>query len=316
MKRVVLLVLMLSSFCLPSKGQIREIFDDGEVVEGYDTGIFLSLGEAMFSYRHTYGRYPDDKKVLLDYFLEISRDEYDYYQTISILTERDSVYTVDLNAPENVLAVSGDTCTFSYAKPTREHTFTSIDDTVVVVRKLSAVQCIGGPIEQQINDYYSFRGWSHSRAYDKNGKCLWSLCSDSPKMPREVNRQFRYVVTLNPYEEDDSETDVVREEAIDGSLRFAPLLVPITITRNGVISYGKDISRLGGARLYYQELGKPFSSESAIGTITLEEALDPTRLAAIKAYMKDYFDEHEEVERMRLWELVLFNNPPVAAEGE
>ena len=76
------------------------------------------------------------------------------------------------------------------------------------------------------------------------------------------------------------------------------------------------MSPLVGARLYYQEYGKPFSSENTIGAITLKEAIDPARLDAIKAYMKDYFDEHEEVERAELWEMLMFNNPPVAKEEQ
>lgn len=310
MKRVFFFVLLLSLSCLPSFGQIREIFDDGEVVEGYGGDLIFSLGEAMLSYRIVYGQYPDNKRVLLDYFLEVSKDDYDYYGTdstfISMLAERDSIYTMDLNAPENVLAVTGDTCTFSYARPLREYTFTSIDDTLVVVRKLSAVQCIGGLVDMQRKDNGRFLMWLRSRAYDKNGKCLWSLCSESPFMPREVNRQFRYVVTMDPYEEDDSEmVFIVMED-------FSPVFVPITITRSGMIGYGNDILRLEGVQLYYQELGKPISSDSAIGTITLKEALDPDHLNAIKTYTKSYFDEHEEVDRMELWELILFNNPPGA----
>ena len=121
-------------------------------------------------------------------------------------------------------------------------------------------------------------------------------------MPREVNRQFRYVVTMDPYEENEPEIEVIGDRRlVDGSLRFSPVFVPITITRSGMIRYGNDMPRLKGIQLYYQELGKDLSSKSAIGTIELEDALDPDRLAAIKAYMKDYFDEHEEVDRMELW---------------
>ena len=79
-----------------------------------------------------------------------------------------------------------------------------------------------------------------------------------------------------------------------------------------MIRYGNDMPRLKGIQMYYQELGKAFSSENALGTITLEDALDPDHLDAIKVYLKDYFDEHEEVDRMELWELILFNNPPEA----
>ena len=312
MKRIISIILLMTVFCLPSFGQIREIYDDGEIVEGYHFSVFFSLGDAMFSYRLTYGRYPDDKRVLLDYFLEGSKDEFDYYSAdstiIRLLAERDSILTVDLSAPENVLTVSGDTCTFSYARATREITFYDLGDTVGVRRKLSAVQSIGGPVEQQKKDYDSFRMWAHSRAYDKNGKCLWSLCSESPMMPREVNRQFRYLVTLDPFEENKSEIVII------GNRR--PVLVPITITRSGMIRYGNDMPRLKGIQMYYQELGKAFSSENALGTITLEDALDPDHLDAIKVYLKDYFDEHEEVDRMELWELILFNNPPGESGAE
>ena len=177
MNKVLFVLCFIITFCHPSFGQIREIYDDGEIVEGYHFSVFFSLGDAMFSYRLTYGRYPDDKRVLLDYFLEGSKDEFDYYSAdstiIRLLAERDSILTVDLSAPENVLTVSGDTCTFSYARATREITFYDLGDTVGVRRKLSAVQSIGGPVEQQKKDYDRFRMWAHSLAYDKNGKCLW-----------------------------------------------------------------------------------------------------------------------------------------------
>jgi len=322
MRRIFLSVLLLSAFCLPSFGQMRDIFDDGEILEDYHGGIFFSLEEAMFSYRLTYGRYPDDKRILLDYFLEGSKDEFDHYSSdstlISLLAERDSLLTVDLNAPENVLTVSGDTCTFSYARASREYTFYDLGDTVGVVRKLSAVQCIGGPIEQQRKDNISFLMWARSRAYDKNGKCLWSLCSESPMMPREVNRQFRYVVTMDPYEEKEpDELEIIGERLLpDGSRRFSPVFVPITVTRNGMICYGNDMPRLESIQLYYHEFGKTYSSENALGTITLDDAADPDHLDAIKAYLKDYFDEHEEVDKMELWELLLFNNPPGEPRAE
>ena len=118
MNKVLFVLCFIITFCHPSFGQIREIYDDGEIVEGYHFSVFFSLGDAMFSYRLTYGRYPDDKRVLLDYFLEGSKDEFDYYSAdstfIRLLAERDSILTEDLSAPENVLTVSGDTCLRGY----------------------------------------------------------------------------------------------------------------------------------------------------------------------------------------------------------
>ena len=46
MKRLFLSVLMVSALCLPSNGQIREILDNGEVLEYYSGmvfNVFLSI---------------------------------------------------------------------------------------------------------------------------------------------------------------------------------------------------------------------------------------------------------------------------------
>ena len=226
-------------------------------------------------------------------------DYSNYYSIYGLRAQEMMMVTKQIKNWRNKYTVSGDTGTFYVAKDK------------------CTIQCIGGAAEMQIYDNGGFRGWSRSRFYDKDGKCLWSLCSESPMMPVDVNRQFRYVVTLNPHEEDDPEAEViVKEESIDGSLRFSPFFVPITVTRNGEISFNKEMSRLVGTRLYYQEYGKQISLKSAIGTITLKEAIDPARLDAIKAYMKVYFDEHEEVERAELWEMLMFNNPPIAKEEQ
>ena len=80
MKRFVVIALLLYSVCLPSFGQIREIYDDGKIFDHSGGGFFISLGEAMFSYRVVYGRYPNEKRILLDYFLEVSKDEYDDFK--------------------------------------------------------------------------------------------------------------------------------------------------------------------------------------------------------------------------------------------
>ena len=290
MKKIVLLVLMLSAFCLPSKGQRLIVYEDGEKEH-----CFGGIADALFDFRIIYGRYPNDKKEFLDFHLDAVKydsEVIDYSIFIPRAAEMKMV-TKQIKNKRNKLTVSGDTCSFYIAK------------------ERCTVQCIGGTAEMQIYYNDNFRAWIRSRFYDKEGKHIWPLDEESPMMRKEVNGQFRYVVTLNPYEDDDPEAEVnVKEESIDGSWRYSPLFVPITITRSGEIGYGKDISRLKGARLYYQEYGKQFSLKSAIGTITLEEALNPDRLDAIKVYMKDYFDAHEEVDRAVLWEMLMFNNLP------
>ena len=164
------MVMLICTFCLPSNGQIREIFDNGELVEYYG-GVFETLGESIYSYRFVYGRYPEDKQALLDFQRDRSKIEakddelfrggilnlfiggeyYDFSRFTSLLAMRDSLIAVDLNDPENVLTVSGDTCTFSYAKATRESYYYAFDENFSDF-KLRAIQCIGGPEVLQKKD--------------------------------------------------------------------------------------------------------------------------------------------------------------------
>ena len=296
MRRVLYVFLLIMAFCLPSNGQIREIFDNGEIVEYYGGLVFETLGESIYSYRFVYGRYPEDKQALLDFQrdqskVEAKEDElfhgqhllnlyiggeyYDDSRYTSLIAKRDSLIAVDLNDPGNVLTVIGDTCTFTYAKATRESYYFGLDDPIPGV-KLRAIQCIGGPADLQKKDYRSFRQHIHTLAYDKNGKWLWQLCSDAPYSPREVSWKYNFVVSRDPGDYPDG-------DGVYGLAR--PVLIPFTITRSGALSY--DVSCLDGMQLY-----------------------DPEYLDALKTYTKVFFDEHEEVDCVKLWELVWFNNLP------
>ena len=319
MRRVLYVFLLIMAFCLPSNGQIREIFDNGEIVEYYGGLIFETLGESIYSYRFVYGRYPEDKQALLDFqrdraiveakekvllrglLLDLfSGDvEFEYLDDslhTSLLAKRDSLIAVDLNDPENVLTVIGDTCTFTYAKATRESYYFGLDDPIPGV-KLRAIQCIGGPADLQKKDYRSFRQHIHTLAYDKNGKWLWQLCSDAPYSPREVSWKYNFVVSRDPGDYPDG-------DGVYGLAR--PVLIPFTITRSGALSY--DVSCLDGMQLYYRT--EVNSTADSIDTIAIEDAIDPEYLDALKTYTKVIFDEHEEVDRVKLWELVWFNNLP------
>lgn len=317
MKRALCIVLLISLFCLPSIGQMREIYDNGESVEYYGGLVFETFGESMYLYRFIYGRYPDDKQTLLDFHFEKAKVEehvlfhglridlargtvdFEYYDDslyTCLLAKRDSLISVDLNNPENVLTVSGDTCTFTYAKAAREPFYYGFDDEFSDL-KLRTIQCIGGPEDLQKKDYISFRQHIRTLAYDKNGKCLWPLCSEAPLLPHKLIWKFRYVVSRDPGEFYNGR----------GSITLArPVLIPFTITRSGALRY--DVSCLDGIQLYYRK--EVNSTANSIGTITIEEAIDPDYLEVIKTYTKVIFDEHEEVDSIKLWELVFFNNPP------
>lgn len=296
MKRVLFIVSLIFSFYLPSLGQIRYITEDGEIYKVYDQSQWEGLPHFIFSYRTIFGRYPDDKQALLDFCLEMTklisdnclsfdweivdmRTYADESLRAKYLAKRDSVLTELINDNRNELTVSGDTCLFSIAK------------------ERGTIQCVGGPEDLQKYDYDDFRSWIGSSCYDKEGRPLWALGGESPMMPREVNRQFRHVAIMKYLHEGD---------AFEDWTSF--VFIPITMTRSGSFRY--DLSCLDGIQLFYQELGTSHESTSILGTITAEEAIDPARLDAVKAYLTSYLDEHEEVESIKTWELVLFNNPP------
>ena len=286
MRRIFLIVLLIFVVYLPSFGQILIINNSGKSCD-----ISGGVGELIFLFRSKYGRYPVDKNALHDFLVERSDYEHEVYDGDSLVTNylaiRDSAIEEQIKDNKNIYKVSGDTCSFFIAKDN------------------CTIQCIGGVDELQKYDYDMFQSWIRSSVFDRKGKYLWQLSSTSPLMPREINRKFRYVVTMEPRILHENRHEVV---PINWECESMPVLISITITRSGSISY--EMPRLDGVQLYYQELGKPFHLDNAIGRITIEEAIDQDRLDTIKAYMKDFMDKHDEVDHVCLWELVLFNQTP------
>lgn len=289
MRRFFLSVLLLSAFCLPSVGQILRIEKNGETSDSRG-----GVGDLLFLYRNIYGRYPGDKDVLLDFLWEKSDYEDVAFGQDSLVTRylamRDRALVEQIKDRGNIYTVSGDTCSFFIAK------------------EKYTIQCMGDAAALQKYDYDLFRSWIRSRAYDKDGKHIWPFDAEPPMMPREVNRQFRYVVTMEPRARHERHDFVI----INWELETEPVLIAITMTRNGTIRY--EMPRLEGVQLYYHELGKSYLLENALGTITIEKAIDPDRLDAVKAYLKDFMDQHKEVDRIKTWEMVLFNNPPESSQ--
>ncbi len=317
MKKALFVVLLITALCYPSAGQIRYIDGNGNAIDVSGGPQWTGIHDYIFEYRSTYGQYPDSKADLLDFIQELAKFDKDTcVETDVFLMENDTVIVIAskedslmskslamrdsilfemINDRNNVLDVSGDTCTFYIAKDG------------------STIQCIGGPEDLQRNDYDRFRSWIRSRVYDKNGKCLWSLCTEAPTLGSDINRKFRYVVTM------DSRPSNVAIDLDCGLLCFRrnertpPVLISINMNRGGEFNY--IIPSLDGVQLYYQERGMPFSMGNALGTITLEKAIEQDRLDAIKTYMIEFMNGHEDVDSMRLWELVLFNNPPERRVG-
>lgn len=296
MKRVLCIVLLLFSLCLTSFGQIRFIAEGGETYIVYDQSQWEGLPDFIFSYRVYFGHYPSDKHTLLDFCLEMTKFNsdnclsYDWeivdmrtYTDENLrakyLAKRDSVLTELINDSRNELTVCGDTCFFSIAKDR------------------GTIQCIGGPEDLQKYDYYDFWHWIGPVFFDKEGKVLMSFGSVAPMMPGEVNRPFRYIVTMK-----------YLSSGIASDDRTASVFIPITMSRSGNFRY--DLSCLKGIQLFYKERDAQHETSNILGTITAEDAIDQDRLDAVKAYLKDYLDQHEEVDSIKTWEPLLFNNPP------
>ena len=216
MRRFFLSVLLLSAFCFPSFGQIRFIDENGEVY-----GVFGGdPGEEIFRYRVIYGRYPKDKKELLDFILDKERYEHIDGADLDYFNTQKKAFAKLVKKRRNKLTVSGDTCTFYIAD--RRWTY----------------QCIGGLAELQKEDYWAFQFWNFALSYDRNGKVLWSLCDESPSLPKAVDNlktRFGYIVTAD----------------WDDPILDARVMIPVTMTRNGAFTY--DLSCLEGLQLYYQE---------------------------------------------------------------
>lgn len=284
MKNTLSIVILIIIICLPSTGQICVLDENGRAFYSY--GGIANLAEELFLYRDIYGEYPKNKKMLLDFIL--SEDRYDstdsllFHDQISI---RRKTLTKLLKNRRNKLTISRDTCSFYVAK------------------KRTTIRCFGGVAELQKSDSYMFRRWTFSRFFDKDGHCLRSLSSESPFMPQDITKRFSTVVTTES-------RSIIERDIIVNQKLTTPVLIPVTMTRDGVFNY--DISSLKDLRLFYQEIGKPFITDNTIGPIAIEDALDSNYLYAMKAYLIGFFDKHEEVDSIRLWEPILFNNPQTA----
>ena len=293
MKRVLLIILLISSFCIPSAGQIFVIDEQGKVYDGFGGGPF-NFGEDLLRYRIINGRYPNDKKEILDFLNEQVESADSVFR--DYINTRNKVYSKLIKKRRNKLTVSGDTCSFYIAKDRY------------------TIRCMGGIAEMQKYDTDQFRFWVGPRFYDKNGEDLWSLGDESPSLPKTINnlkKRFGYVVTMEPrYFYDSPLLDYDEDDILEFRRPWTPpVMIPFTMNRNGDFSY--DLSCLEGIQLYYNIYGKRLVPANRIGTITLEEAIDPDYLDTVKAYMKGFMAEHEEVDHMCLWELVLLKHPPV-----
>lgn len=278
MKNTLFTILLLFSVCISSSGQVRVYDGSGEAL--YAFGGIANIADELIIYRDLYGHYPDDKKTLVDFIRDNARYKGTDRSFKDQVAARKRMLTRLVKNRENEYFVSRDTCLFHIAE-------TGV-----------TIQCSGGVAELQKYDSFMFRHWTVSRFFDKNGHILLpSISNESPLIPGEIRNRFNRIVT----------TEKKGGDTMAQKGSTTPVLIPVTMKRNGRLSY--DVSCLEGLQLYCQELGKPLNHDNTPGSISIEEAIDPDYLYAMEVYLNDFLRVHKDIDSMRLWELVVFNEP-------
>ena len=63
-----------------------------------------------------------------------------------------------------------------------------------------------------------------------------------------------------------------------------------------------------GWHFYYRDY--PSSIHGVLGDIKLEDAIDQEYINAIRSHLEEFLRQHPEVETIKTWEYLLFNDPP------
>ena len=79
------------------------------------------------------------------------------------------------------------------------------------------------------------------------------------------------------------------------------------MSRSGKFCY--DLSKVNGWLFYYEEPNSS-TSRKPLGVIALEDAIDQEYINAIRSHLEEFLRQHPEVETIKTWEYLLFNDPP------
>lgn len=276
MKKSISIILLSVMFSFSSVGQIRIILEDGSSHD-YLFGPGRTIADWIFEYRLIYDKYPSSKNELIDFQRDIPALISEDEDINYMMAARDSIFLNRMQDDNCVLATSGDTCSFTCGN--------------VIIR------CTGGAAELIKYDSSVFYGWAknHPLCYDRSGRYIAYPYADS--LSTEAQRHFRFYVTMKSTGFFESGMNTV--------------LIPVTMNREGGLHY--DLSHLSNLHLFYQE-NNGISTSCVLGEIPIESAIDLDYFALIKATMWAFLCGHPEVERMRLWEPVMFNKSPMVGE--
>lgn len=279
MKKLLFLILFSFSFSLLSNAQARIIDKDGTSYK-IDRDDFCSI---VFNFRAIYDRYPYDKAELLAFHKRASRFDYGDKVMNAYYSRINAQITKTIKSEKNKYSVSGDSCSFFLSELHR------------------TIQWDGGMKELLRTDNHLARVlYAHPCCLDKKGRVIWSFFhdKDSLSLTKPIRDRFRYIATMEEIKSENTLYPVEDKTAV---------IIPFTMTRSGDFYYDKTY--LDGIQLFYQENGKPFEGKT-LGKISRDDAIDTDYIKAVQSYLKRVLKKYPEIDSIKMWEYVLFNNTP------
>ena len=301
--RLLIICLIFSYIVMPLYGQkCRIILEDGTVDTEYDPS-WPPIGGMISSFRIIYDRYPISKDELLRFLVE--HRDHNLFYPYGLNVKDKTMYRIVKNR-KNMLLTRGDSCSFFVKNLNRKiPDGDRLDNrSGVYYRHTKGVRNItykfvGGPADYQSSDYQVFLAVTKMRCFDENGTFVGYLYQNAPTLDFDNQRKFRYRVVF----EGDFAKDTTSSRQIT---YYPPVMIPITMNRSGKFIY--DLSHVKGWHFYYRDY--PSSIHGVLGDIKLEDAIDQDYINTIKSHLTEFLKQHPEVETIKTWEYLLFNDPP------
>ena len=310
--RLLIICLLFSYIVMPLYGQkCRIILEDGTVDTEYDPS-WPPIGGMISSFRIIHDRYPISKDELLRFLVE--HRDHNLFYPYGLNVKDKTMYRIVKNR-KNTLLSRGDSCLFFVKNLNRKIPYGArisrnlrgdrLDNrSGVYYRHTKGVKNItykfvGGPFYNQASNYSYFRFTSRIRCLDEYGALIWNLYLEAPSLDSIVRKQFDYLVAFEGNFAQSSDMPVRRWTY------YPALMIPFFMNRSGEFNY--DLSNVKDWHFYYR---CPESALKVLGSIKLEDAIDQEYINAIRSHLEEFLRQHPEVETIKTWEYLLFNNPP------
>ena len=322
MRQLFVLILFFSCLAFPSFGQkCSIIYEDGTMDNDFYPD-WPRIGSLINSFRIIYDRYPSGNEELLQFLLD-NRD-YITFDPFGFNVKDKTICKI-INNKSNTLSTTGDSCYFFIKKlkvsyggrdSLQDYSEEKMNTIVGRLKKVAACRLgsryrsverirnvtykfVGGPADYQSSDYQVFLAVTKMRCFDENGTFVGYLYQNAPSLDFDNQRKFRYRVVF----EGDFAKDTTSSRQIT---YYPPVMIPITMNRSGKFIY--DLSHVKGWHFYYRDY--PSSIHGVLGDIKLEDAIDQDYINTIKSHLTEFLKQHPEVETIKTWEYLMFNNVP------